>query len=97
MEHYKDFLRFRQSIRWKWFFNKDKDPANIDDDYSPKPWDTRTKKQAAPELEAFLAGIEKDVRNPDLRRKVKANLNQNQINFIKEVKEEYPRRGLELD
>ena len=50
-------------MRWKWFFNKDKDPNNIEDDYSPKPWDTRTEKSApvahdAPELEAFLAGIE---------------------------------------
>ena len=31
MEHYKDFLRFQQSIRWKWFFHKEKDPKNIVD------------------------------------------------------------------
>ena len=69
-------------MRWKWFFNKDQDPNNIDNDYSAKPWDTRTEKSApigtdAHELEAFLAAIERDIKNPTLRRKVKSNLNQN--------------------
>ena len=55
--HYEAFLRYRESMRWKWFFNKNKDPNNIDDEYSKKPWDERTKKKApiatdAPELEA---------------------------------------------
>ena len=31
-----------------------------------------------------------------MRRKVKSNLNQNQVNFIKEIKEEYPQRGLRV-
>ena len=101
MEQYKSFLRFQQSMRWKWFFNKEKDPFNIIDDYQPQPWHSRTDRQApiatdAPELEAFLAGMEKDLRSPELRRKMKNNLNQNQKNFIKEVKEEYPQRGLRV-
>ena len=88
-------------MRWKWFYNKNKDPFSIDDNYQPKPWDTRTERSApiatdAPELEAFLAAIEKDLRNPNLRRKMKSNLNQNQINVIKEVKTEYPQRGLRI-
>ena len=32
----------------------------------------------------------------DLRRKAKSNLNRNQINFIKEVKEDYQGRGLRI-
>jgi hypothetical protein len=77
-EHYKAFLRFKQNLRWKWFFTKNKDPFNLDDDFQPKPWDTKTERSAsishdARELEAFLAGIEKDVRNPNLRRKIKSN------------------------
>ena len=43
-----------------------------------------------------MAAIEKDLRNPELRKKMKNNLTQNQMNFIKEVKEEYPRRGLRV-
>ena len=43
-----------------------------------------------------MAVIEKDLRNPELRKKMKNNLTQNQMNFIKEVKEEYPRRGLRV-
>ena len=98
---YQAFLRYRESMRWKWFFNKDQDPNNIDNDYSAKPWDTRTEKSApiatdAPELEAFLAAIERDIKNPTLRRKVKSNLNQNQRKFIKEVRAEYPARGLRV-
>ena len=101
MDQYKDFLRLQQSMRWKWFYCKDRDPFNIDDDYEPKPWDTRTERSApvatdAPELEAFLAAIEKDVRNPELRRKVKSNLNQNQLSYIKEVKTEYTRQGIRV-
>ena len=43
-----------------------------------------------------MAAIERDIRDPGLRRKVKSNLNQNQINFIKEVRTEYPARGLRI-
>ena len=43
-----------------------------------------------------MAAIEKDVKNPDLRKKMKSNLNPNQLNFIKEVREEYPKRGLRI-
>ena len=89
--HYEAFLRYRETLRWKWFFNKGKDPNNIDDDYQKQPWDTRTEKKApvavdAPELEAFLASIERDIKDPSLRRKVKSNLSENQIKFIKEVR-----------
>ena len=27
--HYESFLRWRESVRWKWFFNKNKDPNDI--------------------------------------------------------------------
>jgi hypothetical protein len=101
MEHYKDFLGFQQSLRWKWFFNKDIDPNDIDDEFIPKPWDTRNERRDpfatdAPELEAFLSATEKDVRNLDLRRKISSNLSQYQWSFIKEVQEDYPKRGLRL-
>ena len=102
MEQYKSFLRFQQSVRWKWFFNKDKDPLNlINDDFQAKPWDTRTERcdpiaSDAPELEAFLSAIEKDVKNPELRKKIKSNLSQTQWEYIKEVKTEYPKLGLRV-
>ena len=101
MEHYKAFLRYRESMRWKWFFNKDKDPFNIEDDFVPKPWDTRTERAApvatdAPELEAYLAGIEKDLRNPSLRKRIKSNITNEQREFIKEVKNDFPDKGLRV-
>ena len=37
-----------QSVRWKCFFNKQKDPANIDDEFVPKPWDVKTDKKKLP-------------------------------------------------
>ena len=88
-------------MRWKWFFNKNKDPEDIEDNYEKKPWDERSKRTApvatdAPELEAFFASIERDLKDLGLRRKVKGNLNSEQIKFIKEVKEEYPGRGLRI-
>ena len=54
-------------------------PNNIDNDYTKKPWDKPTDKKApvatdAPELEAFFNAVERDLKNPDLRRKVKSNL-----------------------
>ena len=101
MEQYKSFLRFQQSVRWKCFFNKNKDPFNIDDEFQSKPCDTCTERSApvatdAPELEAFLAALEKDVKNPELRKKIKCNLNQSQWDYIKEVKSEYLKQGLRV-
>ena len=49
-----------------------------------------------PELEAFIAGIEKDVMNPDLRRKIKDNLGPEERAFIKEVKIEFPKKDLRM-
>ena len=98
---YVAFLRYRETLRWKWFHCKNEDPNAIEDNYRKKPWDVPTNRAApvatdAPELEAYLAGIERDIKDPSLRRKVKGNLNQNQINFIKEVRAEYPRKGLRI-
>ena len=98
---YVSFLKWRESMRWKWFHNKNKDPNDIDNDFTKKPWTEGTNKKApiatdCPELEAFFNAIERDLKNPDLRRKVKSNLNRNQINFIKEVKEYYQGRGLRI-
>ena len=98
---YESFLRFRESVRWKWFFNKNIAPEDVDNDYKPQPWSTRTEKSApvahdCPELEAFLSSTERDIKDLLLRRKIKSNLNENQINFIKKVKTEYPRRGLRI-
>ena len=68
------FLRYRESLRWKWFFLKNEDPNNIEDHYVSRPWDVRTEKRApiatdCPELEAYFAGIERDLKDPTLRRK----------------------------
>ena len=45
-DHYKDFLQFRESLRWKWFFNKNKKPEEVDNNYVKKPWDTRSDKKS---------------------------------------------------
>ena len=73
-------------MRWKWFFNKGKHQDDIEDDYEPKPWSKRTERKApvatdCPELEAYFNSIERDLKDPNLRRKVKSNLNQNQKEF----------------
>ena len=99
--HYVGFLRWRESMRWKWFFNKGKDPDDIEDDYQPKPWNKRTERRApvatdCPELEAFFNSVERDLKDPALRRKVKSNINENQKQFIKEVRNEFPERGLRV-
>ena len=85
-------MRLQQSVRWKWFFNKDKDPLNlIEDDFKSKPWDTRTERSApiasdAPELEAFLSAIEKDIKNPELRKKIKSISVRTSGNISKKLK-----------
>ena len=35
---YVSFLKWRESMRWKWFHNKNKDPNDIDNDFTKKPW-----------------------------------------------------------
>ena len=100
-DHYKDFLQFRESLRWKWFFNKNKKPEEVDNNYVKKPWDTRSDKQApvahdCPELESFLSAIERDLTDPNLRRKIKSNLTPDEWSFIDEVQHEYPDKGLRV-
>ena len=78
-DHYKDFLQFRESLRWKWFFNKNKKPEEVDNNYVKKPWDTRSDKQApvdhdCPDLKSVLSAIERDLTDPNHRRKIKSNL-----------------------
>ena len=48
------------------------------------------------ELEAYLAGIEKDLRNPSLRKRIKSNITNEQREFIKEVKNDFPNKGLRV-
>ena len=74
-------------MRWKWFHNKHKDPNTIDNDFTKRPWTKRSERKApvahdAPELEAFFAAVERDIKDPNLRRKVKSNLNIEQRKFI---------------
>ena len=73
----------------------------LEDDFQKKTWYQKTERAApmardCPEIEAFLAGIEKDIMNPDLRRKIKDNLTPDERAFIKEVKTEYPRNDLRV-
>ena len=92
---------YRETIRWKWHFNKTKKPEEVDDSYTRKPWEEKTDKQApvasdCPELEAFLAAVYKDLFDPALRKKIKSNISIDQRNFIKSVKTEYPNKNLRI-
>ena len=44
----------------------------------------------------MISGIERDLSNPNLRRRIKDNLSKEQRGFIKEVKEEFPKRDLRV-
>ena len=99
--NYESYIRFRETIRWKWHFNKTKKPEEVDDSYTRKPWEEKTDKQApvasdCPELEAFLAAVYKDLFDPALRKKIKSNISIDQRNFIKSVKTEYPNKNLRI-
>ena len=76
---YEAFVKFREAIRWNWFFNKQMQPEEITHDHVSQPWDEKTLRQAptaqdCPELESFFNGMEKDLFSPALRKKVKDNL-----------------------
>ena len=101
MKHYENFIRWRENIRWKYHFAKDKDPMEPEPDFKKEPWYQRTSRPApiardCPELEAMLAGVERDLFDPDLRKKIKDNLTQEQREFIGEVKNEFPIRDLRV-
>ena len=71
------------------------------DEFVKTPWYQKTDKAApvardCPELEAFLAAMERDVMNPDLRKKIRDNLDPDERAFIKELKKEHPKQDLRV-
>ena len=75
-KHYENFVRWRENIRWKYHFAKDKDLTQPEPEFQKEPWYQRTSRSApiardCPELEAMLAGVERDLFDPALRKKIK--------------------------
>ena len=88
-------------MRWAWLFNKEKRPVDVDQDFIKQPWYKKSDKKApraddCPELEAFIAAVGRDVSDPKLRRPIKDNLTPEMREFIKEVREDYPRENLRM-
>ena len=76
-------------------------PEDVQNNHVFQPWDERTERNApiaqdCPELEAFLSAVYRDLFNPSLRKKIKYNLTEEQHDFIKEVKTEYPKNNLRI-
>ena len=98
---YEGFIRFREGLRWKWFFNKNSSLEEVLDNHTSHPWDEKTDRSApvaqdCPELEALISAVYKDLFDPALRKKIKGNLSKEQRDFILEVKTEYPKRNIRI-
>ena len=90
IKHFENW-RWRENIRWKYHFAKDKDLTELEPEFHKELWYQRTSRSApiaqdCPELEAMLAGVERDLFDPAMRKKIKDNLTQEQREFISEVK-----------
>ena len=95
------WLKWREGMRWAWLFNKEKRPDDVEQNFIKQPWYRKTDKKApraddCPELEAFIAAVGRDVSDPNLRRPIKDNLTPEMRQFIKEVREDYPRENLRV-
>ena len=98
---YEAFVQFRETIRWKWYHNKNVKPEDVDESHKSQPWYERTDRLAppandCPELEAFLSALYRDLFDPTLRKKISSNLTEGQRDFIKTVKREYPKENLRI-
>ena len=85
LKHYENFIRWRENIRWKYHFEKDKNPDDPQNDFEKKPWYQKTDRKAP---------VAKDC--PELRKKIKDNILTEERSFLKQVKEEYPNRDLRI-
>ena len=95
------FVKWKESFRWKWFFNKHKKPEEISHDHISQPWDEKTERSApvaqdCPELEAFFNQCYRDLFDPALRKKITDNLSKEQRDFIKLTKTEYPSMNVRI-
>ena len=98
---YEAWVKWRESLRWSWFFNKHQKPEDISHDHVSQPWDEKTQRSApvahdCPDLEAFMEAIHRDLIDPSKRKKIKDNLSSDQRNFIKEVRNEFPQMNLRI-
>ena len=95
------WVRWRESLRWNLFFNKHQQPEDVPHDHVSQPWNEKTKQAApvaqdCPELEAFIEAFFRDLVDPAKRKKIKDNLTQDQRNYIKDVKTEYPKMNIRI-
>ena len=97
LAQYESWLKWRESMRWSYHFNKDKRKEDVNQDFQKTPWyrkTDRTAPAACPALEAYFEAVGRDLSDPNLRRKISDNLTPEMREFIKEVKEDYPRQNL---
>ena len=45
-ELYEAWVKWRESLRWKWHFNKNLRPEDIDQDHKSQAWDEKTERSA---------------------------------------------------
>ena len=97
LAQYESFIKWRESMRWAYHFNKDRRPEDVDQDFQKKPWYRKTDRAApvaCPALETYFEAVGRDLSDPNLRKKISDNLTPDMRKFIKEVKEEYPRQNI---
>ena len=46
MAHYESFVKVRENMRWKWHFNKDNNPQEIENNFQKTPWYQKTDRAA---------------------------------------------------
>ena len=99
LAQYESFLKWRESMRWAYFFNKDKRPEDVEQTFLKTPWYRKTKRAApvaCPALETYFESVGRDLSDPSLRTKISDNLTPEMREFIKEVREEYPGQNLRV-
>ena len=96
---YQSYLKFVESVRWRYFFAKQNNFKEEENDFVKTPWYQGTDKAAplaSPAVESFLEACGRDNMDPSLRRKIKDNLTPGERAALKDIVNNFPNMNLRV-
>ena len=98
-ELYEEWLTWRERMRWTWFHAKQRNFQGDPPEFEKTPWYQNTQRKAppaSPAVENFMDRCYADTMNPNMRNKIKDNLEPEEREALKELRFNFPAQNLRI-